>query len=78
MTRQELLSLLEENGIDASAVSFDDDVKDGWGIRKNHSRWEVYFRERGRESDVRGFPSESDALACLLHELISLKNRIAE
>ena len=75
MTRQEFMALLVENDIDCGLVSFDNAVKDGYGIRRNHFRWETLFRERGCEYDVLGFPSESDALAHLAEELVLLKRR---
>ncbi len=73
MTKDEFLISLKENNIDESIVVFDDPLKDGYCVRKNHFRWEVFFRERGKEYDLIGFPSESDALTTLLDKLIQLK-----
>lgn len=73
MTRDEFLKLLKENNIDESAVVFDDPIKDGYCIRKNHFRWEIFFRERGKEYNLTGYPSESDALAALFEKLVQLK-----
>ncbi len=70
MTRDEFLKLLKENNIDESLVVFDDPIKDGYCIRKNYFRWEVFFRERGKEYNLMGYPSESDALTALLEKLI--------
>lgn len=70
MTRSEFLDLLTKNGIDTSIVCFHDSTKDGYCIRKNHSRWEVLNRERGIEYEIMGYPSESDALTCLFNKLI--------
>lgn len=72
MAKVELLELLKEYHIHDHLVVFDDPVKDGYCIRKNYSRWEVVFRERGIESDCMGFPSESDALQYLFDKLYNL------
>lgn len=73
MTKGDFLVLLKENNIDENIVVFDDSLKDGYCIRKNYYRWELFFRERGKEYDLTGFPSESDALTALLDKLIKLK-----
>ena len=72
MTRVEFLELLKKYNINESLVAFDDPVKDGYCVKKNHFRWEVFFRERGKEYDCIGFPSESDALQYLLDKLYSI------
>lgn len=73
MTKNEFLVLLKENNIDENIVVFDDLIKDGYCIRKNYHRWEILFRERGKEYDLIGFPSESDALTALFERLVKLK-----
>lgn len=72
MNRDKFMSLLQENGIDPNIVSFDSSVDDGYNIRKNRIRWETFVRERGREYNCIGFPSESDALEYMLEKLIEL------
>lgn len=72
MNREKFMSLLQENGIDPNIVSFDSSVNDGYNIRKNRIRWETFVRERGREYNCIGFPSESDALEYMLKRLIEL------
>ena len=72
MTRAEFEKLLEKSGISRDAVIIVDSIRDGWCVRKNHQRWEVCFRERGRESSCTGFPSESDALQYLTDKLMKL------
>lgn len=69
MTKTEFLELLEKNNININLVVFDDSIKDGYCIRKNYFRWEVFFRERGNEFECIGFPSESDALQYLFDKL---------
>lgn len=69
MTKNDFLELLKKHDIDVELVVFDDPVKDGYCIRKNYFRWEVFFRERGKEYDNVGFPSESDALKYLFDKL---------
>ena len=72
MTKVEFLELLKQYNINENHVVFDDPVKDGYCIKKNHFRWEVFIRERGKESDYMGFPSESDALQYLFDQLYSI------
>ena len=72
MTKTEFLDLLKKYNINEKLVVFDDDVKDGYCVRKNHYRWEVFFRERGKEYDCIGFPSESNALQYLFEKLYSI------
>ena len=70
MTKSEFLRLLEDHNIDASLVVFDDSAREGYCVRKNHFRWEVFYRERGKEFDCVGFPGESHALQYLLEKLL--------
>lgn len=72
MTRNEFLQSLRENDIDESLVSFGPVFKEGHCVRKVWFRWEVFIRERGKDYDVMGFPSESDALQYLFEELRSI------
>lgn len=72
MTRIEFTELLREHNIDENLVVFDDTVKDGFCVRKNYFRYEVFFRERGEEYDCVGFPSESNALEYLFEKLCSI------
>lgn len=58
--------------IDTNFVSFNDNFKDGYCVRKNYYGWETFVRERGKEYDGIGFPSESNALESLLKEILSI------
>ena len=69
MNRDEFLSELKARNIDTDKVSFDDNTKDGYCVRKIYFRWEVVFRERGHEFECMGFPTESDALIYLSQKL---------
>ncbi len=69
MTKTDFFQLLECHNISRSIVIFDDLIKDGYCVRHNNYRWEVFFRERGKEFDCIGFPSESDALQYLFEKL---------
>ena len=75
MNRNEFIALLKENGIPQGIVSFDSSTNDGYNIRKNKLRWETFTRERGKEYNCIGFPSESDALQHMLDELIAIYAR---
>ena len=70
MTYVEFVDLLKENKIDTSIVHFENSVADGYYVLKNYHRWEVFYRERGKDYDCIGFPSKSDALEYLLKKLL--------
>lgn len=70
MTREEFIDLLKSNNIDPAVVTFDDPMREGYVVRKNYFRWEVFYRERGKEYNAVGYPSESDALKALADKLI--------
>ena len=70
MTYNEFVDLLRENNVDANIVHFENSVADGYYVLKNYHRWEVFYRERGKDHDCVGFPSESDALIYLSERLI--------
>lgn len=72
MTKTEFSELLKKQNINENLVVSYDSTKDGYCIRQNYSRWEVFFRERGKEYNCIGFPSESDALQYLLDKLYSI------
>ena len=72
MTKTEFIELLKEHNINEKLVIWDDSIKEGYCIRRNHYRWEVFFRERGKKYDCVGFPSESNALQYLFDKLYSI------
>lgn len=72
MTRVEFCELLRKYNINENLVVFDDHIADGYCIRKNYFRWEVFFRERGKEVDCVGFPSEGEALQYLFNKLYNI------
>ena len=72
MTKTEFLELLKKYNINENLVVFDDAIKEGYCVRNNYFRWEVFFRERGKEYDCVGFPSESNALQYLFDKLYSI------
>lgn len=75
MTKDEFVEILKQNQIDPNIVSFNDDTREGYCIRKNHFRWETLVRERGKEYDVLGYPSESDALTKMCCEIVRLYSK---
>lgn len=70
MTRQEFIQLLQTNNIDEKLVSFDNDLADGYCVRKIQTHWEVFVKEKDKFYNAIGFPSESDALIYLFEELL--------
>lgn len=75
MNRNEFISRLKENGIPPEIVSFDSSTNDGYNIRKNKLHWETFIRERGKEYNCIGFPSESDAMQHMFDELVAIYDR---
>ena len=69
MTYNEFVVLLSENNVDTNMVHFENSVADVYYVLKNYHRWEVFYRERGKDYDCVGFPSENDALEYLLRKL---------
>ncbi len=76
MTRNEFVRFLKKNNIDPTIVSFDDSMSEGYCIRKNHFFWETLYRERGKEYEVIGYPSESDAMIKMAEYLLSVYSKI--
>ena len=72
MDKAAFFGLLSRLGINESTVVLDDSLRDGYCVRKNGLGWEVSVRERGVESNVMGFPSETDALRYLADMLIRI------
>ena len=70
MTRIEFWELCESKNIATNLIHFENSVADGYYVLKNYHRWEVFYRERGKDCDCVGFPSESDALLYLSERLI--------
>ena len=70
MTKQQFIELLKINNRPTNIVNFENSVTDGYYVLKNYHRWEVFYRERGKDYDCVGFPSESDALEYLLKKLV--------
>ena len=48
MNRNEFIARLKENGIPQGIVSFDSSTNDGYNIRKNKLRWEMFTIEKGK------------------------------
>ena len=70
MTHNEFVTLLTENNIDSNIVHFENSVSDGYYVLKNYHRWEVFYRERGKDYGCVGFSSESDAFEYLIKKLV--------
>ncbi len=70
MTRTEFWELCNKQNISPELVCFENSVADGYYVLNNYHRWEVFLRERGKDSECMGFPSESNALEYLLRKLV--------
>ena len=71
MTKDEFIKLLDNSNISPNLIHFENSVADGYYVLKNYHRWEVFYRERGKDYDCIGFPPESDALLYLAEKLSS-------
>lgn len=69
MDRDSFNDELRRMNIEPTILIPESSTMDGFVLRKNHFRWEVFYRERGHEYEVLGFPSESDALDYLLEKI---------
>ena len=49
MTKTEFIELLKKNNINEKLVVFDNITEDGYCVRKNYYRWEV-FLEKGEKN----------------------------
>ena len=56
MTKSEFVNLLNSNNISLTLVHFENSVADGCYVLKNYHRWEVFYRERGKDYDCVGSP----------------------
>ena len=72
MTKNKFIESLKSNDISTNLVHFENSVADGYYVLKNYHRWEVFYRERGKDYDCVGFPSESNALEYLFEKLIGV------
>lgn len=70
MTKEEFSRKLAQHGINDCDVMTADSLKDGYGLRRNYYRWEIFYRERGVEHNVRGFPSEEDAWRGIFEDIM--------
>ena len=70
MTKTEFFEICQSNNISMDLIHFENSVADGYYVLKNYHRWEVFYRERGKDYDCVGFPSESDALIYLADKLM--------
>ena len=70
MTRTGFLELCESKNISTNLIHFENSVAEGYYVLKNYHRWEVFYRERGKDYECIGFPSESDAFFYLADKLI--------
>lgn len=56
MNSAEFIELLKNNDVPINLVHFENSAADGYYVLKNHHRWEVFFRERGKDYNWVRFP----------------------
>lgn len=69
MTRDEFLGAVRSNNIRPDAFELDGQGNERYVLADRHGRWDVYYGERGLETRVRHFSTESAALEYLLGTL---------
>ena len=74
MNRSEFLSKLADHKINAEGlVCFNDNFSDDiFVVNQNYYRWEVFYRERGEQFELKIFDSESDALDYLFSHILNI------
>lgn len=72
MTQPDFIKIITENHIPPNLIHFENSASDGYYVLKNHHRFEVFYRERGKDYNRVGFPSECDALEYLLNKLLKV------
>ncbi len=73
MSKKEFIEKLKANHIDPENVCFDDALKDDvFCVRNNYSIYEVFYRERGAEYNLKRFSTLSQALEYLYNRLIEI------
>ena len=55
MTKAEFLELLKKYNINEKLVVFDDAIKEGYCVRKNYFRWEVFSEKEEKNMTVYAF-----------------------
>lgn len=70
MTHPDFIKIIIENHISPNLIHFENSASDGFYVLKNHHRFEVFYREQGKDYNCVGFPSERDALEYLLNKLL--------
>ena len=66
MTRIEFLELCENKNIATNLIHFENSVTDGYYVLKNYHRWEVFYRERGKDYDCVGCISQLAEIAYMI------------
>lgn len=71
LTRVEFLQAIREMKISSGSYSLDKKEDECYNLLKFHHMWKVYYGERGLETGMKCFHSESDALEYLFNILSS-------
>lgn len=72
MNMNELRKRLNEEGIDESSYSLEGDLSgDQYVISHDGAVWSVYYSERGLQTSLRTFQTESEACSYMLQVILS-------
>jgi hypothetical protein len=69
VTKDEFLQAIRSDRIRSDVFSLDGQSNECYVIENRGARWVVYYSERGLETGVREFPTESAALEYMLEML---------
>ena len=76
MTREQFYQKCTESGISLQAVDLDGNTtEEVYSMRREGNTWFVFYRELGKEQNVKAYWSEGDALNGLFYYLLSLNQR---
>jgi len=71
VTKDDFLRVIRAENIDPDAFGFDGPGNECYVVEHREGRWVFYYSERGLETGLQQFPSESAALEFLLQKLRS-------
>ncbi|MBC8545962.1 hypothetical protein H8711_03280 [Clostridiaceae bacterium NSJ-31] len=74
MLDDDFFEVLRANNIPEFKVSINNAIKDDvYCIRENYNQWEVFYRERGKEFNLKKFDTKEEAQNYLLNYLIRIR-----
>lgn len=77
MNINEFIEILIKYNIDPNIVCFNDKIKDDvFCVMDNYNSVDVFYRERGREFELKNFSTQSDALEYLSNKILVMSGKL--